>query len=180
MHIADAPAVNGAPVRLRAIAAADVDDWYRYLAIPEVIEHTSWELRSADDLRPMIEWYEANEPSSAIRFAIVPLEGGPLVGTIGFHTVSVANRSAEIAYDIAPSHWGRGIATACCRARVGWGFGTRGYMRIQATTLESNAASARVLHKSGFEREGLMRNFRVVRGRPRDFWLYSTIPAVAR
>jgi RimJ/RimL family protein N-acetyltransferase len=62
---------------------------------------------------------------------------------------------------------------------VGWGFGTRGYVRIQATTLETNAASARVLHKCGFEREGLMRNFRAVRGRPRDFWLYSIIPPAA-
>src|SRR6185295_628802 len=156
MHIADAPPVDGVPVRLRAIALADIDDWYRYLAIPTVVEHTSWDLRSADDLRPMIEWYEASEPSSAIRFAIEPLAGGPLVGTIGFHTISIPNRSAEIAYDIAPSHWGRGIATACCRALVRWGFANRDYVRIQATTLETNAASARVLHKCGFEREGLM------------------------
>ena len=177
MHCDDAPPVVAAPVRLRPIALEDIDDWYRYLAVPEVVEHTSWNLRSADELRPMIEWYEAKDPASAIRFAIVPKAGSRLLGTIGFHTVSVAQHSAEIAYDIAPAHWGQGIATACCRALVPWGFETRGYVRIQATTLDSNAASVRVLQKSGFQLEGKLRNFRSVRGTPRDFWLYSAIPA---
>jgi len=179
MHCDDVPPIAGVPVRLRPIALDDIDDWYRYLALPEVVEHTSWNLHSADDLRPMIEWYEAKDPASAIRFAIVPRRGGPLIGTIGFHTISVSHRSAEIAYDIAPSHWGRGVATACCRALVRWGFDARGYMRIQATALESNMASVRVLQKSGFQLEGKLRNFRCVRGTPADFWLYSTIPAAA-
>lgn len=177
MRIADPPAVSGAAVRLRPIALGDIDDWYRYLAIPEVVEHTSWDLKSAADLKPMIDWYEAKDPASAIRFAIVPEGGGPLVGTIGFHTISTLNRSAEIAYDIAPAMWGHGIATACCRALVTWGFDERGYLRIQATAVDTNFASVRVLQKCGFQLEGKLRNFRNVRGVQRNFWLYSTIPA---
>jgi ribosomal-protein-alanine N-acetyltransferase len=175
MRCDDAPAVTEAPVRLRPIELADIDDWYRYLAIPEVVEHTSWDLRSADELRPMIEWYGARDPSSAIRFAIVPRDGSRLLGTIGFHTVSVPHRSAEIAYDIAPAYWGRGIATACCRALARWGFESRGYVRIQGTALDTNHGSVRVLQRSGFELEGRLRNFRTVRGVPRDFWLYASI-----
>jgi ribosomal-protein-alanine N-acetyltransferase len=175
MRFADAPAVPGVPVRLRPIERGDIGDWYRYLSIPEVVDHTSWDLRGADDLKPMIEWYDANEPTSAIRFAIVPATGGPLVGTIGFHTVSLAHRSAEIAYDIAPAHWGRGIATACCKALVGWGFDERGYQRIQATAVQGNVASVRVLQKCGFELEGRLRQYRVVRGVARDFWMYARV-----
>jgi ribosomal-protein-alanine N-acetyltransferase len=177
MRFEDAPVVPDAPVRLRPVGMDDIADWYRYLAIPQIIEHTSWDLRSADDLKPMIEWYGANEPSSAIRFAIVPEAGGPLVGTIGFHTISLAHRSAEIAYDVAPEHWGRGIATACCRALVDWGFGTRGYQRIQATAVVSNVASVRVLQKCGFALEGKLRQYRVVRGVARDFWMYARVAA---
>jgi RimJ/RimL family protein N-acetyltransferase len=176
MRFADAPRVAGAPVLLRPVALADIADWYRYLSMPHVVQHTSWDLASADELKPMIDWYDANDPASAIRFAIVPQGGGPLIGTIGFHTISIANRSAEIAYDIAPEHWGRGIASACCRALVGWGFDSRGYLRIQASALDSNAGSVRVLQKCGFQLEGKLRNLRIVRGRPRDFWLYATIP----
>lgn len=175
MRFVHPPAVTGAPVRLRPVGIEDIADWYRYLAIPEVVEHTSWDLRRADDLKPMIEWYDANEPTSAIRFAIVPAGGGPLVGTIGFHTVSLSHRSAEIAYDIAPEHWGRGIATACCEALVDWGFADRGYQRIQATVVESNAASVRVLQKCGFALEGKLRHYRLVRGVARDFWMYARV-----
>jgi [ribosomal protein S5]-alanine N-acetyltransferase len=175
MRYTDAPVVTGAPVRLRPVGIEDIADWYRYLAIPEVVEHTSWDLRSAADLKPMIEWYDASEPSSAIRFAIVPEDGGPLLGTIGFHTVSLAHRSAELAYDIAPEHWGRGIATACSRAVVDWGFAARGYQRIQATAVESNLASVRVLQKCGFALEGKLRNYRLVRGVARDFWMYARV-----
>jgi RimJ/RimL family protein N-acetyltransferase len=175
MHCDDAPPVHAAPVRLRPLAPADLEDWYRYLALPEVMEYTSWNLRSADELRPMIEWYEAPDPASAIRFAIVPSGGGALIGTIGFHTISLPHHSAEIAYDIAPSHWGRGIATACCRALVDWGFERRRYTRIQATALHTHLASLRVLQKSGFRREGTLHHYRWVRGEPRDFELYAAI-----
>jgi ribosomal-protein-alanine N-acetyltransferase len=176
MRFAQAPHVDGAAVTLRPLEVSDIAAWYDYLALPHVVQHTSWNLKSADDLRPMIDWYNADEPASAIRFAIVPGEGGPLIGTIGFHTISRANRSAEMAYDVHPAHWGRGIATACCRALVDWGFAQRHYVRIQATALQSNAASLRVLEKCGFAREGLLRNLRIVRGEPRDFWLYATVP----
>ena len=51
-----------------------------------------------------------------------------------------------------------------------------GWVRIQATVLEANLASRRVLDKCGFAFEGTLRNLRIVRGRPSDFLLYATVP----
>ena len=169
------PSVADAPYRLRPLTQADVTAWYDYLSIPAVVEHTSWNLKSADDLRPLVEWYLSDDPSSAIRFAIQLRSGGPLIGTIGFHTISTLNRSAEIAYDLHPAHWGRGIASACCRAVVKWGVERRGFVRVQATVLDTNTASARVLEKAGFLLEGTLRCYRIVRNQPRDFRLYSFV-----
>ncbi len=64
----------------------------------------------------------------------------------------------------------------CCTATVAWGFSHQDYVRIQATALDSNLASMRVLDKCGFRLEGKLRNFRLVRAQPRDFWLYARIP----
>ncbi len=36
-----------------------------------------------------------------------------------------------------------------------------------------------ILERCGFMREGRLRNFRVVRGEPADYWLYSLIPGEA-
>ena len=173
MRIADAPLVPGYGVRLRAIGADDIDAWYEYLRLPHVVEHTSWNLAGAEDLRPLVAWYESDEADSAIRFVV--MEGDVLVGTIGFHTISTRNRTAEIAYDFHPGWWGRGIATACCRAVADWGLTERGFVRVQATTLDTNVRSVAVLERSGFAAEGLLRNYRMVRGSPRHFHLFSKV-----
>jgi hypothetical protein len=51
---------------------------------------------------------------------------------------------------------------------------------VQVTTLEENRASQRVLEKVGFEREGTLHNFRIVRGDPRDCLVFSCLPAYLR
>ena len=95
---------------------------------------------------------------------------------MGFHSVSPLNRSAEITYGVDPLLWGNGLATALCVAAVQWGFSAKSWVRIQATTLESNLASRRVLDKAGFAFEGRQRNFRMVRGAPRVYLLFSVTP----
>jgi ribosomal-protein-alanine N-acetyltransferase len=158
---------------LRPIAAADLLAWYDYLSLPLVFEHTSWDIESAADLAPYVWAREAFTPSSLLRFAIALRSTDQLVGTAGFHTVSPRNRSAELAYDLAPSVWGRGIASHVCDLLVRWAHDEVGLVRVQATVLESNARSARVLQRCGFEREGLLRSYRMVRGRPGNFHMYS-------
>jgi RimJ/RimL family protein N-acetyltransferase len=167
---------NDSAIAFRQIEAADIPAWYAYLSIPEAVHHTSWAIDSPADLEPAMAAYHSADEASPIRFALSTHAGGPLIGTAGFHSISVPHRTAEIAYDFAPEYWGRGLATACCNALAAWGFAQRGYVRIQATALDTNAASVRVLEKCGFVLEGKMRRFRLVRGVPRDFWLYARTP----
>jgi len=109
-------------------------------------------------------------------FVLLPEESSAIVATVGFHTISALFGTAEVTYDVAPSHWGKGIATAACRAATLWGFEFKAWHRVQATTVLPNVRSKRVLERCGFKREGLLRNFRLVRGAPTDYWLYSAIP----
>ena len=150
-------------------------DWFAYLSIPEVIRHTSWNVSSPEDLVPLVEACESTSLASDRRMAIVDRASDALVGTIGFHTVSEKNRSAEIAFDLAPTHWGRGIATALCAAVTEWSFSTYGFVRVQATVLETNLRSEQVLKKCGFRHEGLLRAYRMVRGAPGNFRMYARL-----
>ncbi|UXU91969.1 GNAT family N-acetyltransferase [Burkholderia sp. S-53] len=171
-----APPRSGFPgLSLRQLERADLDAWYAYLSNPDVVRHTSWNLRSRDDLLPLFDNIESAHPDSIRRLAIVDAASGALAGTIGLHTVSTANRSAEIAYDVAPSHWGRGIASALCEAVTAWAFADGGFMRIQGVVLTGNAGSARVLQKCGYRYEGLLRAYRMVRGTPGDFAMYARL-----
>lgn len=175
MRIDAPPRAGFAGLSLRQLERADLDAWYAYLSNPDVVRHTSWNLRSRDDLRPLFDDIESIAPDSIRRLAIVDDTSGALVGTIGLHTVSTANRSAEIAYDLAPSHWGRGIASALCASVTGWAFAQCGLFRLQAVVLTTNLRSARVLQKCGYRREGLLRAYRMVRGTPGDFAIYARL-----
>jgi ribosomal-protein-alanine N-acetyltransferase len=179
---------DGPPMRVpriagfavRPIRLEDAPSWARYACLPEVKEHTSSTATTVEDVAAVIRRTLAGEPGSPIHFVLTLPGSEAVVATVGFHTVSALFGTAEITYDVAPSHWGRGIATAACAAAARWGFEARGWHRIQATTLLAHARSQRVLERCGFQREGLVRNFRVVRGAPADYWLYAVLPGEAR
>ena len=171
----DVPPVLDQPgLQLRQLNVRDAAAWYAYLALPEATAQTSWNPRSVVELERLIDGVLAPLPAAPIRFAIVDDADG-LLGTIGFHTLSPANRSAEIAYDVAPRHWGRGIATAACRAVTAWGHDHMGFCRIQGTALATNTRSERVLRQCGYQFEGLLRCYRMVRGVPGDFRMFAHI-----
>ncbi|MCV2368419.1 GNAT family N-acetyltransferase [Roseateles oligotrophus] len=159
------------PARLEDAAA-----WASYACLPEVKQHTSSTASNVDDVKAEIQRCLAGEPNTPIRFVMLPLGEKTIVATVGFHSISSAFGTAEITYDVTPSQWGKGIAQAACRAATRWGFETRGWHRIQATTVLSNLRSQQVLQRCGFQREGLARKLRLVRGVPTDYWVYSAIP----
>ncbi|MEG2030768.1 MAG: GNAT family N-acetyltransferase [Janthinobacterium sp.] len=166
-------------VELRPLRPDDVADWYAYLREPEVIRHTSWNLRDINDLYVLYNGYQDDAPDTPLRFAIAERATGRLVGTLGFNHLSMQHRQAELAYDLAPAWWGRGIATALCQAACDWALRTQRWVRVQAVVLDTNAASVRVLEKAGFEREGWLRSYRVVRGTPGDFFMYARVAHAA-
>jgi ribosomal-protein-alanine N-acetyltransferase len=168
------PQISG--FKIRPLQLSDAAAWASYACLPEVRAHTSSTATTVEDVLAVLQRSNTGEPNSPIHFALIPEGGSTVVATVGFHTISAANGSAEITYDVAPVHWGKGIASASCRAATLWGFAAKGWHRVQATALLTNDRSLRVLENCGFKREGLVRNFRVVRGFPADYWLYSAIP----
>lgn len=173
MHFTHLPDLKHDLVFLRPLEASDVDDWYDYLHLPVVYEHTSWNVRAASELAPYAWSTYEHSGSSPLRFAIARKSDNRLVGTAGFHTVSHVNRTAELAYDIHPELWGQGLATAVGAELVTWAHSCANTLRVQASVLETNERSARVLARLGFAREGLLRSYRLVRGVPGDFYMYS-------
>jgi len=161
---------------VRPVRLEDAASWASYACLPEVKEHTSSTAATVEDVEAEIRRTLVGEPNTPIRFVLLHPGCEAVVATVGFHTLSAAFGTAEITYDVAPGHWGQGIATAACRAAALWGFEAKGWHRVQATTVLPNVRSQRVLEHCGFKREGLVRNLRLVRGAPTDYWLYSAIP----
>lgn len=165
------PIVHVAGFSLRPIQRSDVDDWFAYLSMPHVIEHTSWSLDGPGDLHGLIDSYGSSSPVSPVRFALQDANGR-LKGTLGFNPTLLEADARELAYDLHPALWGRGLASAFSGPLVRWAKTSCNYASILATVLDTNLRSARVLDRIGFVVERKLPNYRRVRGEPRDFLLY--------
>jgi ribosomal-protein-alanine N-acetyltransferase len=82
---------------------------------------------------------------------------------------------AEVGYQLARAHWGRGYATEAVRAIVAHGFVALGLRRIWARVNPGNTASCRVVEKAGLRREGLLRRCEYAAGEWRDLYLYAAL-----
>ncbi len=110
-----------------------------------------------------------------VNFAIEA--SGRLAGGIGYRPgTDVERAGAEIGYWIGRELWGRGIATEALGLVTRHIFATRPEVRrIFAVPFASNAASARVLEKAGYVREGTMRRSAIKDGRYLDQWMYAIL-----
>lgn len=161
---------------LRPLQRSDAPAWYAYLSDPEVTRLTSYNIQTIDAVNGMIEWYlagYANKTSN--RWAIAQKDSDLLIGTCGYYSWDLAHSIAELGYDLSRAYWGKGIMTRVVVACQQWAFETLQVNRIQATVMVGNLGSARVLEKAGFLQEGTLREYKIARGEPRDFWIYSQL-----
>lgn len=100
------------------------------------------------------------------------------IGGIGLEFRDDVHRfTAELGYWLGESFWGRGIMTEAIRLFTFWAFENFEVHRIYAAVFDGNVASARVLEKAGFEREGRLRAGVFKNGRVLDQLLYAKIKA---
>jgi ribosomal-protein-alanine N-acetyltransferase len=160
--------------RLRPLRPGDEVAWHGYLQLAGVVEHTSIPDLDLPAVRGMVErTVEACATATGCRWAIADARD-ELVGTCGFTNWSFVHAHAELAYDLHPELWGRGLMRRAARHVVDWAF-DNDFHRVHALVMTSNAPSIRVLDHLGFAREGLLRDYRMARGEPRDFYMYALL-----
>jgi RimJ/RimL family protein N-acetyltransferase len=97
---------------------------------------------------------------------------------VGWITLVVANWEhglAEIGYALSTRHQRRGIMTRALSPLLHEVFAGTSLRRLEARCAVENQASQKVLEALGFEREGLLRHFFVLRDQPVDNYLYALL-----
>jgi len=118
---------------------------------------------------------EIAEAGTGTRLAVERDSDGAFIGWCSLTRWNPEYRSASMGYCFDDAAWGHGFATEAARAILQWAFDTLDMNRVQAETDTRNAASARVLEKLGFVREGMLREDCVVNGEVSDSWVYGLI-----
>lgn len=100
---------------------------------------------------------------------------GAFIGWCGLTGWNPDFRSASLGYLFDTAAWGHGYTTETAHAVLRWAFDTLDPNRVQTETDTRNAASARVLEKLGFVREGALRESYVVNGVVCDSWVFGLL-----
>ncbi|MFO0881081.1 MAG: GNAT family protein [Gemmataceae bacterium] len=170
------PTIDVDEIRLRPLRADDAEALHAYLRNPVVTELTSYPVMSVSIVEAMIEKsltrWAAGEPS---KWGVSLLHDDRLIGTCGFNEWSRVHRWAELAYDLAPAYWGRGLMARAVTQVVQWAFRHDLVDRVQAYVRVDNERSSRLLERGGFLREGCLRGYRVCRGQHHDFYIYGLL-----
>ena len=175
VDVSSRPSWSLGEFRIRPLHVGDAPAWHAYLSDPRVIEHTSFPRLDLSGVESMLaRQLEGYASATSCRWALAD-RTDRLIGTCGFSNWSLPPAHAELVYDLAPAFWGRGIMRSALHQPLSWAFNTARFNRVHAFVMTSNAASIRLLVHLGFEREGMLRQYRVARGVARDFYVYALL-----
>ncbi|MEO4030659.1 GNAT family protein [Chromobacterium vaccinii] len=140
-----------------------------YLALPQALEHTSWNVQAPSEQEHYAWQPEQFTEASALRLPSPAARATACSGPSASipPTRSMPARKWRMIY---PPQFGaaaspRPLAPACWNG----GRGHIGRPRIQATVLPEKARSIPALERVSFQREGLLRSYRKARVPSRDF-----------
>jgi RimJ/RimL family protein N-acetyltransferase len=171
------PTLATARLRLRPFEDADAEALFALQSNARVLRY--WDAPAWTERARAARFIEkcrsmADEGTGA-RLAVERLADGMFIGWCSFNNWNPDYRSGSIGYCYTDAAWGDGYATEAARAVLGWAFDTLDLNRVQAQTDTRNAASARVLEKLGFVREGTLREDCIVNGDISDSWVYGLL-----
>ena len=173
------PTLRSARLLLRPFTEADTDAIFAVFSNPRVMRYWDsppWKERAQAE-RFIENSQRMEQEAEGARLAIERSADGVLLGQCCLFKWNPTFRSAGIGYCLDDTAWGQGFATEAVGATLRWAFDTLDLNRVQAELDTRNPASARVLEKLGFVREGTLRQDCIVDGEVSDSWVYGLLRA---
>lgn len=173
------PTLSGRQVRLRAWRDTDValvQEASRDTLIPLVttVPRTPDETAAVAFIRRQ---HQRLESGAGYAFAIADLDDRA-VGHIGLFPVG--RTRASVGYWVAASQRRRGFAADALATLTSWASTLERLDRLELYVEPANEGSWRVAESAGYEREGLLKAWQRIDGRPRDMYMYAQLTERAR
>jgi RimJ/RimL family protein N-acetyltransferase len=114
---------------------------------------------------------------AGLRWMLSLAVAGRIAGGIGYTPGSDIERvGAEVGYWLGRAFRGRGIGTTALTLLTAHAFASHAELRrLWAVPFTRNIASARVLEKAGYRREGVLRQSAIKDGVVLDQWMYAIL-----
>ena len=162
---------------LRRFRAADAGTLAAYRSNPDVARYQSWTAPfPLERARGLVAQFEAANPESPgwFQWAIEHVADRVHIGDVGV-SLHENKMQAEIGFTLAPAYQKRGYAAEAVRGMLDHLFRGRGLHKVSAEADARNIASARLLERVGFVREGLLRSQTWIKGEWTDDLIYGLL-----
>ncbi|GMN46723.1 hypothetical protein TIFTF001_015898 [Ficus carica] len=160
-------------ITLRPLDLSDIDDFMVWATDEKVARFCTWE-----------PYTSIEEGINFIKEKVIPHPwfraiclGDKPIGAISVIANSGNDRCrGELGYVLGSRYWGKGIATQAVKMVAGTIFKEWPHLeRLEALVDVENGGSQRVLEKAGFQREGVLRKYVVLKGKTRDMVIFSLL-----
>ena len=155
------PEIESERLILRKPTMKDVEWYYEYFRRPEIVwgggepGPKNLEAARTEFRHHLVDLYRERR---GFRWIITLKGEGHPIGTLGYYKwLPSASYQAEMGYDLAKEHWGKGIMTEAMNAVIDFGFERMELNRIEVYIMPRNKRSIKMVKGLGFKREGLLR-----------------------
>ena len=162
---------------LRQLTLEDADEVFALRGNPENMQFIPRPiLQSKEEAIALINTINSKiETNEGINWAITEKPNNKLLGFLGHYRIQWENNRSEIGYMLLPEAQGRGIITEAVKLIVEYGFDHMKMHSLEAVIAPENYASAKVLEKNGFIKEGHLRENEYFDGQYWDSVIYSLL-----
>ncbi|PQZ87446.1 GNAT family N-acetyltransferase [Arthrobacter sp. MYb214] len=141
----------GHGIRLADFQPQDLPAIHAFAADPVVCQYSTWGPNQLADTREFLADALLEQPHRVLQAVML---GDVLIGSASVWVTDRKAKAGEIGYTLNREYWGNGYAAETAGLLLRRGFEDLGLERISATCDARNAASIRVLEKTGFKLEG--------------------------
>lgn len=143
---------------LRRLLPGDLDDLFALYSDPDIRRYFPEGTLTYEETREELEWFLNGHPQHPELglWATLYKETGEFIGRCGLLPWTIEQRpEVEVAYLLAKTHWGQGLATEAAQAILQYGFEQLHLSRLICLIDRDNQASRKVAEKIGmrFEKE---------------------------
>lgn len=145
---------------LRRFTLDDAEAMYRnWASDPEVTKYLTWQPHTSIDvtLQQIDSLISKYEEPNFYQWAIVPKDLGEPIGGINIVRSNMDTGSVTIAYRIGKAWWRKGYTSEAFATVIKFLFEEVCVNRIEATHLQENPNSGKVMAKCGLKYEGTLR-----------------------
>ena len=157
---------------LRSLTPDDKEGVFRNFSDQEVTKYLMSPFKNIGQAEDIITAFvEEFEQGSALTWAITLNSNGEFLGTCSCE-INSGDR-VELGFDLAPSHWGRGLMNEALRAVLQFGFENMNLQQFKAHTYLLNHRTIRLLKQLDFNLDGALSNNCFMSGKFHDEIFFS-------